>query len=68
MTAETQILALLDSSLPELRAETLKILTGGWLANETARELAEKFLDDPDIHVRNQAVAALREIESYEPA
>ncbi|MCI5162011.1 MAG: hypothetical protein D3917_08295, partial [Candidatus Electrothrix sp. AX5] len=66
LSAETQILALLDSSLPEFRAETLKILPGGWLADETARELAEKFLDDPDVHVRNQAVVALRKIDSYE--
>jgi hypothetical protein len=65
-SAEKQILALLDSSLPEFRAETLKILPGGWLADETARELAEKFLDDPDVHVRNQAVVALRKIDSYE--
>jgi len=67
-SAEKQILALLDSSLPELRAETLKILSDGWLADETARDLAGKFLDDPDVHVRNQAVATLRKIESYEPA
>jgi hypothetical protein len=67
-STEKQILALLDSPLPELRAETLKMLHGGWLADETAMELAEKFLDDPDVHVRNQAVATLRELESYEPA
>ncbi|MCI5121816.1 MAG: HEAT repeat domain-containing protein [Candidatus Electrothrix sp. AUS4] len=66
--AEKRILALLDSPVPELRTETLKMLHGGWLADETARELTESFLDDPDVHVRNQAVAALRKIASHEPA
>lgn len=66
--AEKQILTLLDSPVPELHTEILKILPGGWLADETAKELAEKFLDDLDVHVRNQAVASLRELESYEPA
>ena len=55
-----QILALLHSSPPPVRERIVRSLDSGWLATETARELAQKALADGAPEVRSRAVEVLR--------
>jgi hypothetical protein len=58
--AEAELLAIVGSEIPAIRARLISSLTSGWTTHEGAFNVAQAALNDPAPGVRNRAVRTLR--------
>lgn len=62
---EGQLLALVGSEIPAIRARFISSLTADWVTHETACSVAQAAINDPAPGVRNSAVRTLRLLSRF---